>query len=106
MQTKPHLDVLKTSTIQLLAGKPAEKLKLVYDNTSRTQEAIAFYANEVKGLKTNNPTICLHFVKLLQNFWTPAQVKQYAAQTTELFGASYSFWKQKRDDLQAIADTA
>ncbi len=99
--TAPYLDYLKGALVAALAGEPNENLKLSHDGTTATQEAIAFYASEIKGLKVKQSLLVLHFLQELKKFWTPDEVKTYAQQAQLWYVEDYPFWTTERDKLKS-----
>jgi len=67
-----------------------------------SKKAIEFYVKEISNLKVKQPLLVLHFLKELNKFWTPTDVKSYAQVATNWNKANYTLWIEDRSTLKKL----
>lgn len=85
----------------VLIGQPTPVLKLLYDGTATTKNAIEFYIQQLEQFNEYQPQICLHFLQQAQQFMTSAETKTWADKMVTWTNANYTFWKSQNDALDA-----
>jgi|GEM_PF-2347816 len=92
---------LRKSYFLILAGQPTQVLKLVYDGTQETKNAILFYLLEIEQLIGRQPEVNLHFLQQAQQFMTAAETKLWAQKMAAWSNKDYDFWQAQNATLEA-----